>query len=493
MAHLQTIEPLGDGLYPMYLHPDSGSFTSQIITLGARADSLYEYLLKQYLLAGGIRQASVDRLRGAWRRHRPKQRGRRMGGGIVGEDEDRVAGLHGLRGNGALLWRAQHAEAGAGSVSGASVPKGSPARGAWAAAGAVAGKEAAGDAGGDADKGQGEGAVAVEHGAAHPLYACSDAQLAPCTDHEDEAKGEGQGEGQGGNECTQALRRALAAACTSSSSPSPSTSLAVAGAGPSCRAFPWYAGIGAQAAAPSLLGPGTACPPSTSLIRRLDASLSEASWFASLLGMYWRSMAGIDAHLMRHGKPDGVAFITERHGPGHWDDKMDHLVCFVPGMLALGSLVAPTPTLRARHMRLARELTATCIRMYGQQPSGLAPEISRSMGGGDPVADPGAKHNLLRPETVESLLIMWRVTGEGQYREAGRRILDAFNRHSRVEGGGYSTLRDVTMDRPEKTDNQESFFLAETLKYLLLLFADSSAIPLDQWVFNTEAHPLPVF
>ena len=55
-----------------------------------------------------------------------------------------------------------------------------------------------------------------------------------------------------------------------------------------------------------------------------------------------------------------------------------------------------------------------------------------------------------------------------------------------------------------------SFFLAETyvcqlltsdlaltnrrrLKYLYLLFTDEDLIPLDQWVFNTEAHPLPVF
>lgn len=31
------------------------------------------------------------------------------------------------------------------------------------------------------------------------------------------------------------------------------------------------------------------------------------------------------------------------------------------------------------------------------------------------------------------------------------------------------------------------------LKYLYLLFTDEELIPLDQWVFNTEAHPIPVF
>ena len=37
-----------------------------------------------------------------------------------------------------------------------------------------------------------------------------------------------------------------------------------------------------------------------------------------------------------------------------------------------------------------------------------------------------------------------------------------------------------------KDDVQQSFFLAETLKYLYLLFSDDSLIDMDQWVFNTE-------
>ena len=41
-------------------------------------------------------------------------------------------------------------------------------------------------------------------------------------------------------------------------------------------------------------------------------------------------------------------------------------------------------------------------------------------------------------------------------------------------------------------DKMESFFLAETLKYLFLLFSEVDQLPLDKWVFNTEAHPLPV-
>jgi mannosyl-oligosaccharide alpha-1,2-mannosidase len=34
-----------------------------------------------------------------------------------------------------------------------------------------------------------------------------------------------------------------------------------------------------------------------------------------------------------------------------------------------------------------------------------------------------------------------------------------------------------------------SFWLAETLKYFYLLYSEPSLMSLDEWVFNTEAHP----
>ena len=36
----------------------------------------------------------------------------------------------------------------------------------------------------------------------------------------------------------------------------------------------------------------------------------------------------------------------------------------------------------------------------------------------------------------------------------------------------------------------DSFFLAETMKYLYLLFAPPETLDLNQVVFNTEAHPI---
>ncbi len=69
--------------------------------------------------------------------------------------------------------------------------------------------------------------------------------------------------------------------------------------------------------------------------------------------------------------------------------------------------------------------------------------------------------------------------------------MQALETHCRVDNG-YAGLKDVTHLPPPKDDTQQSFFIAETLKYLYLLFSEDSLLSLDDWVFNTEAHPLPV-
>ncbi len=57
---------------------------------------------------------------------------------------------------------------------------------------------------------------------------------------------------------------------------------------------------------------------------------------------------------------------------------------------------------------------------------------------------------------------------------------------------GYAGLKDVTVVPPEKDNTMQSFWLAETLKYLWLIFASPDVISLDEWVLNTEAHPLRI-
>jgi mannosidase alpha-like ER degradation enhancer 1 len=80
-------------------------------------------------------------------------------------------------------------------------------------------------------------------------------------------------------------------------------------------------------------------------------------------------------------------------------------------------------------------------------------------------------------------------TGEGRFQEAGKEIVDDLAKHTRVPGG-HAAVRDVTTKTLE--DHMHSFFLAETCKYLYLLF-DDRFMRGRNVVFSTEGHPLPVF
>jgi hypothetical protein len=90
----------------------------------------------------------------------------------------------------------------------------------------------------------------------------------------------------------------------------------------------------------------------------------------------------------------------------------------------------------------------------------------------------------LRPEIIESAYYLFVFTKDERYREMGRVYLDGLVLHCRTDAG-YAALKDV--QTKEKRDNMESFFLAETLKYLYLLFAPPETIDLSTTVFNTEA------
>ena len=96
----------------------------------------------------------------------------------------------------------------------------------------------------------------------------------------------------------------------------------------------------------------------------------------------------------------------------------------------------------------------------------------------------------LRPETVESFFFLWRLTRDESWRERGWQIFGALQQQCRT-ASGYAALTDVRRRRSHE-DSMPSFWMAETLKYLYLLFGEDDVLPLDQWVFNTEAHPFRV-
>ena len=109
-------------------------------------------------------------------------------------------------------------------------------------------------------------------------------------------------------------------------------------------------------------------------------------------------------------------------------------------------------------------------------------------------------HGLLRPETSESLFYLWRITGDRIYRRWGEHILDALLLEARTADGAFAPLKTVSPDDADASGAAgrfvgalPSFVVAETLKYLLLLFEDSDAVDLSTHVFNTEGHLLPKF
>lgn len=99
-----------------------------------------------------------------------------------------------------------------------------------------------------------------------------------------------------------------------------------------------------------------------------------------------------------------------------------------------------------------------------------------------------SKKYILRPEAIESVWYMYRITGDTHWREVGWDMFTAIKTHTSTTYGN-SAIDDVTKMAPELLDEMESFWLAETLKYFYLLFAEESLVSLDEWVLNTEAHP----
>jgi mannosidase alpha-like ER degradation enhancer 2 len=98
-----------------------------------------------------------------------------------------------------------------------------------------------------------------------------------------------------------------------------------------------------------------------------------------------------------------------------------------------------------------------------------------------------AKQYYLRPEIIESAYYLYHFTGDSKYRKMGEVYFNDLVKYCRTDVA-YAMLRDVTTK--EKSDRMESFFFAETLKYLYLLFASPETLRFDDVIFNTEAHPI---
>ncbi|KAK8112108.1 glycoside hydrolase family 47 [Apiospora kogelbergensis] len=211
-----------------------------------------------------------------------------------------------------------------------------------------------------------------------------------------------------------------------------------------------------------------------------------------------------------------------------------HLVCFVGGMLAIGSKLLQRPD----DLDIARKLTDGCIWTYNNMPHGIMPETfamapcpSKSgpcewdeygwkkavLASADKDVGKLTKEQInaladevisekklskgftdfmdrryiLRPEAIESVFVLYRVTGDKSLLESAWKMFEAIQKASKTELAN-SALGDVTIAskyKPHQTDSMESFWMGETLKYFYLIFSEPGLISLDEYVFNTEAHP----
>uniref|UniRef100_A0A8C8CR70 alpha-1,2-Mannosidase n=1 Tax=Oncorhynchus tshawytscha TaxID=74940 RepID=A0A8C8CR70_ONCTS len=204
---------------------------------------------------------------------------------------------------------------------------------------------------------------------------------------------------------------------------------------------------------------------------------------------YDDAIEAIERHLIRKSN-GGLTFIGEWKN-GHLERKMGHLTCFAGGMFALGADGSPDDK-AGHYLQLGAEIAHTCHESYDRTVLKLGPEAFKFDSGLEAVAvRQNEKYYILRPEVIETYWYMWRFTHDPKYRQWGWEAAQAIDKYCRVSGG-FSGVKDVYSSNPTYDDVQQSFFLAETLKYLYLLFSSDDLMPLESWVFNTEAHPLPV-
>jgi mannosyl-oligosaccharide alpha-1,2-mannosidase len=221
-----------------------------------------------------------------------------------------------------------------------------------------------------------------------------------------------------------------------------------------------------------------------------------------------------------------------------------HLTCFTGGMVGIASRIFDRP----QDLSVAEELTKACVWAYDNSVNGVAPEIFTvlpcpkdydctwqdkiwydKLNINEPAGDGKSEKEvekhvqqilserrlpkgfvniddrryILRPEAIESVFIMYRITGKQEYQEAAWRMFQAVEKVSRTAIAA-AAIQDITAApgkaadmngndggiEDQKTDSMESFWLAETLKYFYLCFEEWDVVSLDEYVLNTEAHPL---
>nr|CDJ95765.1 Glycoside hydrolase domain containing protein [Haemonchus contortus] len=206
---------------------------------------------------------------------------------------------------------------------------------------------------------------------------------------------------------------------------------------------------------------------------------------------YDAAVFAMEKKMLYKSEQNGLWYFANLHG-SRVVHKMEHLACFSGGMFALQSANEHNATVANHYLELAENLAHTCHESYIRTATGLGPEAFRFTSDNEAKAVANnEKYYILRPEVVETWFYLWRITKQDKYREWAWNVVLALEKYAKVEGG-YSGIQNVYSVPVEHDDVQQSFLFAELFKYLYLIFADDNILPLNAWVFNTEAHPFPI-
>ncbi|KAL7788190.1 glycoside hydrolase family 47 protein [Trichoderma ceciliae] len=215
------------------------------------------------------------------------------------------------------------------------------------------------------------------------------------------------------------------------------------------------------------------------------------------------------AHLASHPTTrKDLTFLSQYSGKTT-SPQSGHLGSFAGGNFILGGILLG----EQKYIDFGIQLSDSYYAVYTETASGIGPEgfqwvdSANSSSSKPPSSQAGfyskagfwvtADYYILRPETLESVYYSYRVTGDSKYQDMA---WDAFNAITTVcrAGSAYSSINDVTQaNGGGASDDMESFWFAETLKYLYLIFADESEVQVQRsggskFVFNTEGHPLRI-
>ncbi|XP_052789807.1 ER degradation-enhancing alpha-mannosidase-like protein 3 isoform X2 [Mya arenaria] len=151
---------------------------------------------------------------------------------------------------------------------------------------------------------------------------------------------------------------------------------------------------------------------------------------------------------------------------------MDALLAFWPGLQVLKGDIQPAIEVH--------EMLYQVIQRHNFLPEAFTSDFHIHWG-----------HHPLRPEFVESTYFLYKATGDSHYLDVGQKVIENLDELARVPCG-FAAIKDVTKGTHE--DQMDSFVLAETFKYLYLLYAEKSEliIDVDDYIFTTEAHLLPL-